>query len=70
MSKQLYIWFVNADIHWPVGNAGAIVIAEDKKIASNLTADLGLLNSREPVKIGVAVKGQKEGVLFYNIADY
>lgn len=60
------IYFIDADQYYPVGSAGAVVIAKTAKRALELTS--GLLKPSNPKCIGTT--GKKEGVLFENTTNY
>ena len=62
------IYFVDASPHWPVGNAGAVVIAKNKKRVTELLENCGLYKPEEPKPIGIS--RLKEQVVFYNNGNY
>lgn len=62
------IYFVDADPLWPVGNAGAVIIAADIKRAAEIASTLGLYKEKKPTPIGTS--SLKEQVIFYNTGNY
>lgn len=69
---KLYIYYVKAHPHWPVGEAGAVVIAANKENAVRVSKseDYDLLKAEPPVLIGTAAKGEKERIVFINDGNY
>jgi hypothetical protein len=66
--KDNKIYLITADQYWPVGNAGAIVIAESRERAMTLVFELGLLNPSVTRCIGSSKL--KEQVVFSNSTNY
>ncbi len=62
------IYFISADIIWPVGNAGAIIVAKNPKAAVKLADGEGLHNAAKPKQIGVT--NMKAQVIFSNNTEY
>ena len=63
------IWFIKARPHWPVGNAGAVVVASTSKEAEALGSTLGSLDAEKPVALG-STSSNKARVVFFNTGDY
>jgi hypothetical protein len=68
-SQAMNIYFINAEMIYPVGDAGAVVIADNPEEALQLTK--GLKNPAPPIHIGVAAKHFTTAqVVFINTTDY
>jgi hypothetical protein len=62
------IYYIKAEPWLPGGDAGAVVIAEDKIKAVELVKPLGFLNPSEPKLIGTS--RLKPQIIFSNTGDY
>lgn len=62
------IYLIKADQFWPIGNAGAVIIAKSKKDASFIASTLGLNNPSEPKLIGRSKLSER--TIFSNTTNY
>ena len=66
---KLNIYFIKAEPIWPVGNAGAVVIAETPEKAFAMSNDL--YNAEPPILLGQAnASYDKPQIIFSNNGDY
>ena len=68
MKRSNGVYLISADQYWPVGNAGAVVIAKSKKDASFVASTLGLNNPSEPKLIGRTKLSER--TIFHNTTNY
>lgn len=71
MKKRMFIWHIDASPVWPVGNAGAVIVASTAKEAVKLGESKGLYKASAPIKVGFACSKYKRAeVIFSNTGDY